>query len=85
MTPHILAVRPASPGAGNVRARFDVELESGVRLYDLKLTRSTNGWRVYGPQHNGAPVITLPIAIADRLVALAIEAVADARIAETES
>lgn len=85
MTARILAVRPSSPEAGNVRARFDVELESGVRLYDLKLTRSTNGWRVYGPQHHGAPAITLPIAIADRLSTLAIEAVAGARIAETES
>lgn len=83
MKPRILAVRPVLPGTGNVRARFDAELESGVRLYDLKLTQSAKGWRVFGPQHHGAPVITLPPAVADQLSALAIEAVAYAPIARS--
>lgn len=79
MKPRILAIRAVPSGAGNVRARFDAELESGVRLYDLKLCQAAKGWRVYGPQHHGAPVVTLPIAVADQLSVLALEAVADAR------
>lgn len=79
MPPRILSIRPAPPGAGNVAARFDAELENGVRLFDLKLTRGTSGWRVYGPQHHGAPAVTLPIAVADQLSTLALEAVADAQ------
>lgn len=79
MSSRILAVRPVHDGGGNVRARFDAELESGIRLFDLKLCRAPSGWRVYGPQHHGAAVVTLPPAVADQLSTLAIEAVADAR------
>lgn len=64
----ILAIRPAPPGAGNVRARLDVELDDGVRLYQLKLVQGANGWRVYGPQQNGSTVVTLPLSIADQIV-----------------
>jgi hypothetical protein len=75
----ILAIRPAPFGTGNVKARFDAELDNGVRLYDLKLTESARGWRVYGPQHHGLAVITLPPLVADALADLARKAVADAR------
>lgn len=74
----ILAMRPTAPGSGSVRARFDVEMDNGIRLYDLKLTRSANGWRVYGPQHFGGPAVTFPPAIADEI---AMEAVARVRSA----
>jgi hypothetical protein len=63
----ILSIRPAPPGSGNVRARFDAELDNGVKLFDLKLTQARNGWRVYGPHHHGAAVLALPIDIADQL------------------
>lgn len=63
----ILSIRPASPGGGNVRARFDAELDNGVKLRDLKLVEARNGWRVYGPQHFGEAVVSLPIHIADEL------------------
>lgn len=71
----ILAMRPAPPG-GNTVARFDAELDCGIRAYDLKLVRAKSGWRVYGPQHFGGSAITFPPAIADRLADLAQEAVA---------
>ena len=74
----ILAIRPVPKGSGNVRAGFDAELDNGVRLYDLKLTESTRGWRVYGLQHHGFAVITLPPLVADALADLALNAVADA-------
>ncbi|TIW64056.1 MAG: hypothetical protein E5V60_20875 [Mesorhizobium sp.] len=62
----ILAIRP-TPQSGNVRARFDAELENGVRLFDLKLTRAASGWRVYGPQHFGGSAVTFPPDVADEL------------------
>ncbi|MDF2810508.1 MAG: hypothetical protein K0S56_1539 [Microvirga sp.] len=68
----ILSIRPAPPG-GNVVARFDAELDNGIRVYDLKLSRCRTGWRVYGPQHFGGAAVTFPPAVADQL---AIEAVA---------
>lgn len=68
----ILSIRPAPPGSGNVRARFDAELDNGVKLYDLKLVHGRNGWRVHGPQHFGGHVVTLPIEIADQLASEAV-------------
>ena len=62
----ILAIRLAPPG-GNVVARFDAELDNGVRLYDLKLVRARSGWRVYGPQHFGGAAVTFPRSVADQL------------------
>ncbi|WP_217568827.1 hypothetical protein [Mesorhizobium sp. GbtcB19] len=73
----ILAIRPQL-AAGNVRARFDAELENGVRLYDLKLTRAGNGWRVYGPQHFGGAAVTFPPAVADELAREAVACVENA-------
>lgn len=67
----ILDVRRCSAGT-NVVARFDVELDNGIRLYDLKLTRAARGWRVYGPQHHGGKTVTLPIVIADLIAEKAV-------------
>ncbi|BBD37543.1 hypothetical protein Amn_24230 [Aminobacter sp. Y103A] len=72
----ILSIRPASPGGGSVCARFDAELDNGIRLYDLKLSRTKGGLRVFGPQHFGGAAVTFPPAVADQLAALAREAVA---------
>ncbi|QKD04271.1 hypothetical protein EB235_24620 [Mesorhizobium loti R88b] len=68
----ILSLRPEPPGGGAVRARFDVEMDDGIRLYDLKLVQARAGWRVYGPQHHGGAVVTFPIAIADQISAEAV-------------
>jgi hypothetical protein len=71
----ILSIRQAPPG-GNVVARFDAELDNGVRLYDLKLSRTRAGWRVYGPQHFGGAAVTFPAAVADQLAEEAVAHVA---------
>lgn len=55
-----------------MRARFDVQMDDGIRLYDLKLVQARAGWRVYGPQHHGGAVVTFPIAIADQIAAEAV-------------
>ncbi len=74
----ILSIRPAEPGGGNVRARFDAELDDGTKIRDLKLVRSRNGWRVYGPQHFGMTLITFAPAIVDRLATEALRHVESA-------
>lgn len=63
----ILSIRPAAPGGGNVRARFDAELDDGTKIRDLKLVESRNGWRVYGPQHHGMSLVTFTPATVDRI------------------
>jgi hypothetical protein len=77
----ILDIRPAPPGAGSTRARFDVEMPDGVRLFDLKLCQTRSGWRVYGPQHFGSAVVTFPPAVADQIITVAREAVANVEYA----
>lgn len=71
----IISIKPVPFGAGEkTRALFDVELDSGIKLYNLKLTRGSNGLRVYGPRdHNGA-TITFPIEVANHLATLAQQA-----------
>lgn len=72
----ILSIRRQPPG-GKVIARFDVELDRGVRAFDLKLTEGPHGWRVYAPAINGGAAVTFPPAVVDKLSALALEALAD--------
>ncbi len=71
----ILAIRPHSPG-GKTIARFDAELDHGIRAYDLKLVRAEAGLRVYGPSLHGGAAITFPTVIVDRLSILCMEALA---------
>lgn len=73
----ILSIRPVHAGSGKVVARFDAELDSGVRAYELKLAAGPNGWRVYGPSLGTGAVVTFPPSIVDELAALAKEALAD--------
>ncbi|MBL8578877.1 MAG: hypothetical protein JNK47_16765 [Mesorhizobium sp.] len=68
----VLAIRPAPPGSGSTRARFDVEMDDGTKIRDLKLVQSRQGWRVYAPQRFGMSLITFTPAIVDRLAAEAL-------------
>lgn len=74
----ITSIRPAPPG-GKILARFDAETESGIRLYELQLTRGPNGLRVYGPRAENGAAVTFPPSIVDQLSALALEAIADGK------
>jgi len=67
----ILSIRPAAPGSGNARARFDVEFDGGLRLYHLKLAETPSGWRVFAPSAFGDATATFTRDLAADLVAAA--------------
>jgi hypothetical protein len=71
MTPTILDIRPAPEGAGRLRARFDAELPSGVRLFNLALKESPSGWRVFAPSAFGSATATFTREQAAQLIAAA--------------
>lgn len=62
----ILDVRRQS--GGSTIARFDAELPSGIRLYNLKLTQGQAGLRVYAPSAFGAPAATFTREFAVELI-----------------
>ena len=72
----ILSIRRQPPG-GKVVARFDAETDSGIKLYELKLTKGPNGFRVYGPSVDNGAAVTFPPSIVDNLAALATRALAN--------
>lgn len=72
----ILAIRRQPPG-GKVLARFDLEIDGGIRCYDLKLTCGPNGLRVYGPSVGSGAAVTFPPALVAEIVAIAHEAIAN--------
>lgn len=67
----IISIRPAPPGAGSLRARFDVEFDAGLRLFNLALKDTTNGWRCFAPSAFGAAAATFTPAVAADLIHLA--------------
>jgi hypothetical protein len=71
MTTRILDIRPAPPGAGNLRARFDVELPDGIRLFNLALKQTPSGWRVFAPSAFGSATATFTREQAAQLIAAA--------------
>lgn len=76
----IISIRPAPYGAGNIVARFDAELDNGIKLFRLQLVKTRNGIRVYGPKDEVSHAYSLPIELADQLAILArqsMEAVAN--------
>lgn len=76
----ILSIRRQPPG-GKVVARFDVEIDIGIKLYELQLTRGPNGLRVYGPRAENGAAVTFPRPVVDNLVALAEKALANDKFA----
>jgi hypothetical protein len=71
----ILEIRPHRAG-GKTIARFDAELDHGIKAYDLKLVQGDAGLRVYGPALHGGAAVTFPAIIASQLAILALEAIA---------
>ncbi|MCO5156124.1 MAG: hypothetical protein M9945_05110 [Aquamicrobium sp.] len=66
---HIISIRPERSG-GNTLARFDVQLD-GMRLFNLALKRTANGYRVFAPSAFGGAVVTFTPETSAALVALA--------------
>lgn len=66
----ILDIRPES-GGGSTIARFDAELQTGIRLFNLKLSDSGKGPRVFAPSAFGGAVATFSRETAAQLAAAA--------------
>lgn len=60
-------------GAGQpVVAWFDLEIEPGVRIYEIALKRNQAGaLRVFAPSPGSRHVVTFDIALADQIIAMA--------------
>ena len=60
-------------GAGQpVLAWFDIEIEPGIRIYDIALKRNGAGQlRVFAPSPGSRHVVTFDIAFADQIIAMA--------------
>lgn len=72
----ILNIRPESPGRGSTLARFDAQLD-GMKLYNLALKRTANGYRVFGPSAFGSAVVTFTPETGTALVAAALGEIAE--------
>lgn len=70
---HILEIRPEPSGRSNTLARFDVQLD-GMRLFNLALKQTANGFRVFAPSAFGSAAATFTPETSAALVALAIGA-----------
>lgn len=67
----ILNVRPEPSGRGNTLARFDVQMD-GMRLFNLALKQTANGYRVFAPSAFGGAVATFTPETAMALTAAAL-------------
>jgi len=85
MKPKILDIRPALGGAGTLRARFDAEIDGGVRLFNLALKQSTGGWRVFAPSAFGSAAATFTRDQAAQLVDAALTALGETRRNDSHS
>lgn len=64
--------RPARPG-GNTRAHFDMRLDDGIFIRDVRLVETRNGMRVYGPSVHDRVLVSFPPAVVGAIA----EALAD--------
>lgn len=67
----ILSIRPASPGGGGLRARVDVETPAGIRLFNVAIKETPQGWRAFAPSAFGSAAATFTHEIAAEIVAAA--------------
>ena len=81
----ILSMRPIPLGQGNARARFDVELDNGLRLFNIKLAETPSGWRVFAPSAFNDAVATFPRDMAAELVSAARSALGETRRDDREA
>jgi len=66
----IISIRRAPPGT-NLRARVDVETPFGVRLFNLAIKETPNGWRVFSPSAFGSATATFSHDFASQIIAAA--------------
>ncbi len=75
MTMRIVAIRPVPKGTGKTIARFDLEVEGGLRMYGLVLREHPDGVRaIAGPQCEGRRFATFLPEVATQITKLASEA-----------
>jgi len=65
----IISIRPEPPGRGSTIARFDVQLD-GMRLFNLALKRTGNGYRVFAPSAFGSAAATFTPEFSSALIAV---------------
>lgn len=68
----ILHIRPEPPGS-NALARFNLELDNGIKLFGIKIKRRQGRYFVFGPNPGGAGVVTFPPAVVDELTDLVLK------------
>lgn len=72
MTMRIISIRPVPKGAGKTVARFDLEIDGGLRIYGLILREHPEGTRtIAGPQCDGRRFATFLPEVANRITKLA--------------
>lgn len=73
----ILELKPANGsghGGAQMVARFDVEFEDSIRLYQLRLMDTENGWRIHFPAvTGGGRAASLSFELREKLIELATE------------
>jgi|GEM_PF-3263054 len=68
----IISIRPVPKGSGKTIARFDLEVEGGLRMYGLVLREHPDGARsVAGPQFEGRRFATFIPEVAEKITKLA--------------
>lgn len=63
----ILNRRPAI-GRGNAVAYLDVRFDNGVVARDLQITKTRNGYRLFGPTMRDRMIVAIPPALADQII-----------------
>lgn len=68
----ILQIRPVPKGTGKTIARFDLEINGGLRMYGLILREQPDGWRaIAAPQLEGRRFATFLPEVAAQITELA--------------
>lgn len=74
----VLSIRPIF--SGSVIARFDIEIPGGVRLFNLKLSRTPRGLRVHSASAFGNSTATFTPETAEAITQAAHKALGDVAI-----
>ncbi|MGH6774584.1 hypothetical protein [Brucella tritici] len=75
MTIRIVSIRPVPKGASKTIARFDLEVDGGLRIYGLVLREYPDGARsIAGPQCDGRRFATFLPDVASQITKLASQA-----------
>lgn len=69
----IISIR-TDPGGGSTVARFDAQLTPEIRMFDIKLVKTSRGHRVYAPATSKSNCATFAPAFAEEIIRAALAA-----------